>query len=307
MRICVQHGVGDPDWTPAVLAPERVTAFARTAESTGYYALGFTDHPAPSGKWVRAGGEGSADPFSGLAFCAAVTTSIRLLTFVLVLPYRNPLLAAHQLATLDHLSAGRLVVGAGTGYLKSEMLALGLDPDRRLEAFDEAWSVMTQAWQGGDVTVQGAGFSARGTQVQPRPFQSPHPPLWVHGNSRFGRERAARLAQGWLVILGDAQQAATIRTRRLPDLTALRDDIEELRRLTDEAGRPPVDVVVAGTWPMLDIRKGWDVDRCLLQVDELAALGVDGMAVLTCGDDPSVAEETVQRFGEEVVMKVRDE
>jgi probable F420-dependent oxidoreductase len=307
VRIAVQHGVGDPSWTPAILAPGHVAGFARAAEETGFAALGFTDHPAPSGNWVRAGGEGSADPFSSLGFCAAVTSTIRLLTFVLVLPFRNPFLSAHQIATLDHLSAGRLIVGAGTGYLKSELLAVGAEPSTRLDDFDRAWAVMTEAWQGGDLTVQGPGFSARGTKVQPRPFQQPHPPLWVHGNSRFGRERAARLGQGWLVVMGDEQLANTIRTRRIPDIATLRQDIDELRRLTDEAGRPPVDVVVAGTWPMLDIRKGWDADRRLEDVAQLAELGVDWMAVLTCGDDPAAAEDTVRRFGEEVVMKVLDE
>lgn len=304
MRFAVQHGVGDPAWTPAVLQPSRVAAFARAAEDCGFAALGFTDHPAPSGNWVRAGGEGSADPFTSLGFCAAVTSTIKLLTFVLVLPYRNPFLAAHQLATLDHLSAGRLVIGAGTGYLKSEMLALGADPSTRLDDFDRAWAVMTEAWAGGDVAVAAQGFSARGTKLQPGPLQRPHPPLWVHGNSRFGRERAARLGQGWLVVMGDEQQAATIRTRRVPDLAALRDGIEEVRELTDAAGRPPVEIVVAGTWPMLDVRLGWDADQRLEQVAELAALGVDWMAMLTCGDDPAAAEETVRRFGEEVVQRV---
>lgn len=302
MRFAVQHGVGDPAWQPAILQPGHVTAFARAAEAAGFSALGFTDHPAPSAGWVRAGGEGSADPFAALGFCAAVTSTIRLLTFVLVLPYRNPFLAAHQLATLDHLSAGRLVVGAGTGYLKSELLALGADPAARLDDFDEAWSVMTQAWAGGDVTVQSDGFSARATRVQPLPLQQPHPPLWVHGNARFGRERAARLGQGWLVVMGDEQLSSTMRTRRVPGLVALERDIEDLRRLTEEAGRPPVEVVVAGTWPMLDVRKGWDADRRLEQVAQLAGLGVDWMVVLTCGDDPVAAEETVLRFGDEVVQ-----
>jgi probable F420-dependent oxidoreductase len=283
-----------------------VAAFARRAEQSGFAALGFTDHPAPSANWVRAGGEGSADPFSALGFCAAVTTTIQLLTFVLVLPYRNPLLAAHQLATLDHLSAGRLIVGAGTGYLKSELLALGADPAQRLEDFDQAWDVMTRAWSGEQLTIAGRGLSARGTQLQPLPLQQPHPPLWVHGNARFGRERAAKLGQGWLVVLGDEQLARTMRTRRLPDLGVLRHDIEELRHLTAEAGRTPVEVVVAGRWPMLDVRKGWDADRCIEQVAELAELGVDWMVALCCGDDALAAEETVHRFGEDVVLKVRD-
>jgi probable F420-dependent oxidoreductase len=225
-----------------------------------------------------------------------VTSTIRLLTFVLVLPYRNPFVAAHQLATLDCLSAGRVVIGAGTGYLKSELRAVGADPDQRLHDFDEAWTVMTQAWEGGDVSLEGAGFSARGTQ-------RPHPPLWVHGNSRFGRERAASLGQGWLVVMGDEQQATTMRTPRIPDRDALARGIADLRRLTEQAGRAAddVEVIVAGNWPMLDVRKGWDADRRLEEVAALAELGVDWIAMLTCGDDPVAAEETVRRFGEDVV------
>ncbi|MCU1594903.1 MAG: putative dehydrogenase [Frankiales bacterium] len=286
-----------------MISPAHVTAFARAAEESGFDALGFTDHPAPSGNWVRAGGEGSIDPFAALGFCAAVTSTIKLLTFVLVLPYRNPFLAAHQLATLDHLSGGRLIVGAGTGYLKSEMLALGVDPASRLDAFDQAWAVMTEAWGGQDVSAEGRGFSTRGTKMQPLPVQQPHPPLWVHGNSRFGRERAARLGQGWLVVMGDEQQSATIRTRQVPDLVALRDGIDEVRELTEAAGRPPVEVVVAGRWPMLDLRQGWDADQRREQVAELEALGVDWMAMLSCGDDPSAAEESLRKLGEDVIAR----
>ncbi|MEX5636456.1 hypothetical protein [Parafrankia sp. FMc2] len=74
MRFDVQHAIADPAWTPEILlSPSAVTRFARAAEDCGYSSIGFTDHPAPSAKWVRNGGEGSSDPFSALGFCAAVT------------------------------------------------------------------------------------------------------------------------------------------------------------------------------------------------------------------------------------------
>lgn len=307
MRFAVQHGVGDPAWTPPVLAPDAVTGFARAAEEAGFSALGFTDHPAPSGNWVRAGGEGSADPFVSLGFCAAVTSTIRLLTFVLVLPYRNPYGAAHALATLDVLSAGRLTIGAGTGYLKSELRALGVDPARRRQDFDEAWEVMTELWAGGEVTREGGRFPARGILLQPGLVQRPHPPLWVHGNSAFGRERAAAHGQGWLAVLTDEALAGTMRTSPLRDLDELARAIDDLRRRTEQAGRrsEDVEVVVAGHWPMLDVRQGWDADRRLEEVARLADLGVDWLAMLTCGDDPVAAEDSVRRFGAEVVAHCR--
>jgi alkanesulfonate monooxygenase SsuD/methylene tetrahydromethanopterin reductase-like flavin-dependent oxidoreductase (luciferase family) len=74
VKFGIQHAVGDPAWTPAILAPEAVTRFERAAEAVGFDALGFTDHPAPSAAWVDSGGEGVADPIAGLSFCAAVTS-----------------------------------------------------------------------------------------------------------------------------------------------------------------------------------------------------------------------------------------
>ncbi|MCP9948248.1 TIGR03619 family F420-dependent LLM class oxidoreductase [Actinomadura madurae] len=175
VKFDVQHAVADPRWTPAILSPAAMTRFARAAEESGYGALGFTDHPAPSGTWVRSGGEGSVDPFSALGFCAAVTSKIRLLTWVLVLPYRNPMLTAHQTASLDALSGGRLIVGVGAGYLRGEFRALGIDFTTRREVFDEAIEVVRAAWSDGDVTYQGKGFEAKENRVQPSPAQRPGP------------------------------------------------------------------------------------------------------------------------------------
>jgi hypothetical protein len=104
-----------------------MATFARVAEQCGYSGIAFTDHPAPTVRWTQAGGEGSADPLVSLAYCAAVTHAIELMTFVLVLPYRNPFLLAHQVNTLDALSGGRVTLGLGTGYLKGEMRALGVN------------------------------------------------------------------------------------------------------------------------------------------------------------------------------------
>lgn len=182
-------------WPPGILAPDAVRRFAHATEAVGWDALGFTDHPAPSVGWIGSGGEGVADPFSSLGFCAALTDQIRLLTWVLVPAYRNPLLGAHQIATLAALSGGRVTLGVGTGYLRSEMRALGLDPNDRRGGFDQAMSVMREAWAGGAVTAEGPGWSARNVRVLPPVVQQPHPPVWVHGNSPWGLERAARWAQ----------------------------------------------------------------------------------------------------------------
>jgi probable F420-dependent oxidoreductase len=303
MKFGVQHAVGDPAWVPQILAPSAVARFARATEESGFDAIGFTDHPSPSMKWVRAGGEGSADPFSALGFCAALTETIRLLTWVLVLPYRNPLLVAHQVATLDALSAGRVTLGVGTGYLRAESYAMGADPGDRLRAFDDALDVMTRALSGEELSADGAGFSARQVRVQPPATQLPRPPVWIHGNSRWGLERAARSAQGWIGVMTSDALAVTARTAPIPDLGVLRRKVADLRDLVDANGRRPedVEVIVTATWPMLDIRGDWEPDVWRDDVEAFRTLGADWIVVTVCGDDPAAAEDTVRRFGEDVV------
>ena len=316
MRIVVQHAIGDPAWHPSVLAPPFVADFARLAERHGYAGIGFTDHPAPTVRWTAAGGEGSSDPLVSLAYCAAVTSSIQLMTFVLALPYHNPFRLAHQAATLDALSGGRLTLGLGTGYLRGEMHAMGADPGSRLASFDSCLETMLTAWSSESVSGSFAapepgpfsGWSAREVHVQPRPVQQPHPPLWFHGNSAFGRARAARHGAGWIGVLSSAELAATMRTAHLPDLAAAGVAVADLRRRCVAAGRDPgsVSAGLGGLWPMLDIREGWDAEAIVEAAGAAAAIGVGTLFTTICGDDPSAANETLAAFGDQVVGPVRD-
>src|SRR5215212_10034593 len=103
-----------------------VGELAITAERAGFDGMAFTEHPAPSVSWLRQGGHQTLDPFVALAHAAAVTSRLRLLTYLAVLPYRNPLMLAKAATTLDRLSNGRFVLGAGTGYLKAEYFGVGV-------------------------------------------------------------------------------------------------------------------------------------------------------------------------------------
>jgi alkanesulfonate monooxygenase SsuD/methylene tetrahydromethanopterin reductase-like flavin-dependent oxidoreductase (luciferase family) len=234
------------------------------------------------------------------------------MTFVLALPYHNPFRLAHQAATLDALSGGRLTLGLGTGYLRGEMRAMGANPDSRLESFDSVLETMLRAWSSesvsGSFPAPGAGWSAREVHVQPRPVQQPHPPLWFHGNSAFGRERAARHGAGWLGILTTPQLATTIRTAHLPDLKAARRAIEDLHRRCEASGRDPASVSLglSGLWPMLDIRQGWDPEAIAEAARAAASIGVGTLFTTICGDDPTAASDTLVAFGEQVVGAVRD-
>jgi len=136
MKFGIQHASGDPDWWPGQSWPPGAVAGYRACGG-GVRLRGDRVHrPSPHRrtKWIESGGEGVADPFSALGFCAALTASIRLLTYVLYRPTANPFVAAQQVATLDVLSGGRVTLGLGTGYLRGEFRAVGADleqPDGR--------------------------------------------------------------------------------------------------------------------------------------------------------------------------------
>jgi probable F420-dependent oxidoreductase len=310
VKFCVQYANGDPAWTHNILAPSIMKTWAQIAEASGIDGIAFTDHPAPSGRWVDADGEGVCDPFSALGFCAAVTSRVRLFTYVLVPAYRNPFLMAQQISTLDHLSGGRLTVGMGTGYLRSEFKALGADTVRRAAATAACVEVMKRSWGDSDVALNTPSFEARDTRSLPRVLQRPHPPLWMHANGDWGTEWVAQHGQGWLGLLTTDQMVRTIRTSPLPDLGALGGRLDRLGEACDRNGRSlgDLDIGMGGALPMLDIRRSvtkgpqqsraYDPDEQQRMVADLEALGVDWVFMTCCGDDPQAAIDSVQEFGE---------
>ena len=177
---------------------EAVMACARAAEDAGFDACFVTDHPAPDIKWLEGGGHHALDPFVALSFAAAATTCLKVQTHILVLPYRNPLLTAKSVLSLDVLSGGRVILGVAPGYLKPEFAALGVNFDERNELTDEAIDVMRRIWTDGEIEVEGRNFRTRGTTMRPPTPQRPHPPIWVGGNSTAAIRRAAERGQGWV-------------------------------------------------------------------------------------------------------------
>jgi probable F420-dependent oxidoreductase len=303
MKFAVQHGVGDSRWVPEIISPGEVRRFAQTAERIGFDAISFTDHPAPSNRWVESGGEGVADLFTALGFCAAVTSTIELLTYVLVPTYRNPFVTAHQVATLDHLSEGRVTVGMGTGYLKSEFHALGVDPNNRQARFEEAMSVAKQVWAGEDVTVEGFGYSARGVRSVPSSVQQPHPPLWLHGNTEWATDWVVRQGQGWLGMVVASDRIGTLRTRPIPTLEDFGVRVEDVRARCEAIGRDPATLTIinTGLWRMLDIRNDLNAEQMRDELGQMADMGTDWVAFNLCGDDPDVSIETIEWFAEEFI------
>ena len=164
--------------TATCSTPARSPSSPVTAETAGWEGFAFTEHPAPTAKWLETGGHQSLDPFVALAARrGGHRPTLKLLTYLAVLPYRNPASLAKSAATVDKLSNGRFVLGVGTGYLKAEYFALGVDFDERNELFDEALDVMPLHWSGEPFDYAGKHFNCRGTIGRPRPVQQPDPDL----------------------------------------------------------------------------------------------------------------------------------
>jgi len=178
--------------------PAEMRRIAEAADRLGYFYLAVSDHiaipralaPRMSTVWY--------DTVATLAWCAAATTRIRLMSYVAVLPYRHPLDSAKAYATVDALSGGRLILGVGTGHAREEFEALGLDFTKRGRLLDEAIDAVAGAFREEYPEHEGAAFRYRGVGLSPRPVQTPRPPIWVGGSSRAAIRRAAERGDGWL-------------------------------------------------------------------------------------------------------------
>lgn len=172
MRYSITHPMHTHPYHPDLVSGGGVAAVAAAAEAAGFHGFGFTDHPAPSQRWLDAGGHDAVDPFVAMAFAAATTTTLRLVPNIIVLPYRNPFVVAKSGATLDLLSGGRFTLAVGVGYLKREFAALGVAYGERAALFDEALQVIRGIWSTDDYTFEGTHFNARGVTAHPRPASS---------------------------------------------------------------------------------------------------------------------------------------
>jgi probable F420-dependent oxidoreductase len=276
-----------------------VAELAVTAERAGWRAFAFTEHPAPTAKWLNSGGHQSLDPFAALSHVAAVTTEMKLLTYLAVLPYRNPLSLAKSAATVDKLSNGRFILGVGTGYLKAEYFALGVDFEERNELFDEALDVMPLHWAGEAFDYEGKHFNARGTIGRPRPVQIPIP-IWIGGNAKLTLRRVAERAQGWMPLTGPAGMFSTVRS---PEVTSADDILARLDMLKEYAGDrfSELDLTIAYTdTTIFDV--GTDVERHREHLGRLEEIGTTWIVVPGPTENAPAATDFIEGFAETYIQ-----
>ena len=305
MKFAITHPMHGHPYNPELVTGAGIARVAAAAETAGFDGFGFTDHPAPSQRWLESGGHDALDPFVAMGFAAAHTTTLRLIPNIVVLPYRNPFIVAKAGATLDLVSGGRFTLAVGVGYLKREFAALGVDFDDRAALFEESLHVIRDIWTTDDVTVDGKHFTAQGITAHPRPVSVPHPPIWIGGNTAAARTRVAAHGQGWCPFRAPAMLAQTARTAALESPADLAAGIGDLRRRLEEAGRDPstVDVTFtnhAGGTPGAD---DFDADAFLEGVAQLTELGVTWVQVGVPGDSLAHALEAIEQFGADVIAR----
>jgi alkanesulfonate monooxygenase SsuD/methylene tetrahydromethanopterin reductase-like flavin-dependent oxidoreductase (luciferase family) len=276
-------------------------------------------------------------PFPFLARIAPVTGQMRLKTSVLLLPLLNPVEVAENVATLDHLSHGRLVVGVAIGYRAEELATVGLSRKDRVPKLEESIALMKQLWTGDEVTFDGQYTSVECARLGFRPFQQPHPPIEMGAQSRGATERAARIADGvffgpqvaWRDIAALADVYRSARTATGQPLGALgasrclmvgkskEDAARQASQYLDKTFR------MYNTWQMqessmvpLQLDAGLSLDdwtihgspadcvETILRAREEMGLNGIGFTIYSLPADPSGRIEYLQMIAEEIVSKV---
>jgi probable F420-dependent oxidoreductase len=168
----------------------------RHAEAVGFASVWVTDHIIVPRTMDLIYRDNMLEPVALLSHIAAVVPRVTLGTSVLILPYRNPVVLAKMLATIDQLSGGRLIVGVGGGWMAEEFAALGTPFPARGKVSDECLRLMREVWSHETVSFNGQYTSFQDMQISPLPTQQ-HLPIWVGGVSSRARRRAAEFGDGW--------------------------------------------------------------------------------------------------------------
>jgi hypothetical protein len=272
--------------------PSAIKAIATALETAKVNAGYLTDHPAPSAEWLHnAGGQGhdALDPFTTFGFVAAATTNLMLHTNILVMPYRNPFLTAKSAATLQVISEGRLILGAGAG-------------SQKVVIFDEALEVIRMAWAGGCVVKQGRTFNAAGNE--PRPTPSVTPPIWIGGGSGKAVERAAIWGDGWSPFFSAPTMSKANQESGIHTVAQLGENIDKLNDMRANLNKTSAFDIAIGAQAKLDFKTRDSADKYLESVAELAEVGVTWVMIEPPHPSREAYIENVQWFGEEIIARI---
>lgn len=250
---------------------EAVQAFASLAETVGFESIWVPEHVVVPKHYTSAypysedghsppGMEDMPDPLMWLSYAAAVTTKIKLATGILILPQRHPLYVAKEVATLDRLSGGRVILGVGIGWLKEEFEALEVPWKRRAKRLEESVSALRSLWADGTSEFAGEFYQWQALESRPKPIQADRVPIVCGGQVPAAARRAARFGDGYYPVSGT----------NLPELLdALHDECRQI-------GRDPAEIEITTT--------------CRPSADEVKLLADQGVGRVIFGNAATGAE-----------------
>ena len=297
--------------------PDALADIAKLGDRLGFYCMVMPDHILQpnqvnstypyslTGDILAAGQSGDGEwpeQVTTLAWLAGITERIRLVTSVMIIPYRNPILTAKMLSTLDMLSKGRLILGAGVGWMEEEFELLNTEPfaergavtNEYLRAFIELWTNDNPKFEGKYVNFSDITFL-------PKPVQKPYPPIWIGGQSKPAIRRAAQIGDCWHPV--GAIPAAPLEPEELAENLVL------LHQYAEKAGRDPATIQVSVKAPLYDAsdssgprrRFSGSPDEVRQDVQTYADVGVTHLIFDFRTADPKQTEDRMARFSEEVM------
>jgi len=293
-------------WIPTcrhLATVENIRHSAVRAEQLGYDSVWVSDHVVVPQANIVNFGETIFDPLVTLGVLAGATSRVQLGTTVLIVPYRNAVVTAKMVSSLDALSGGRVVLGVGAGWVAAESAMLGVPFAERGPMTDEHLEAMRELW-----TSPAPSFAGKYTQFsdltfEPKPVQKPHPPIWVGGHSRAALRRTAQFGAAWHPInrspeelrAGQAEIArlCQARGRAAPPALTLRNDVRVVRPGESAPTSTHGGRVIAGEPAAL-------VDS----ITELAGCGVEHLVLEFLSADGRELDEQMAAFADRVRPKV---
>ena len=312
----MEYGFYLPSGGPAA-QPDALAGIAKKGDDLGFFCMVMPDHVVQpkdvesqypyslTGDLHKAHGSAVVERLeqvTTLAFLAGITERIKLVTSVMIIPYRNPILTAKMLSTLDMLSKGRLILGAGVGWMEEEFELLDTEPfSERGAVTNEYLKAFIELWTNDDTRCEGKYVNFSDITFLPKPVQKPYPPIWIGGGSRPAIRRAAQIGDCWHPV--GAIPAAPLEPEELAEnLVLLRSDAEKV-------GRDPASIQVSVKAPLYDAsdhtgtrrRFTGSPDEVRQDVQTYADVGVTHLIFDFRADSANETKDRMAKFSEEVM------
>ena len=231
----MQVGYACPNVGSPPTGPDAMRIVSQAADDLGFHSMWLADHivkplPADSPRYTW----DLYEPLVSAAYVAALTKRVKLAFGVLILPYRNPVVTAKMLASIDRMSNGRLIAGVGVGYLKGEFQALGIPQKNTGAMTDEYIDAFRALWASEEPTFHGRWVNVENVIFRPRPVQDPVP-IWIGGVSEPALDRTARLGDGWYTVIVGVEDT--------------RQKVARLKELLESYGRRIEDIAISVQFP----------------------------------------------------------